>query len=194
MLPILRWIGTRHQAAGLLQDADAGCDVPLPASALPPDIRGARRHVGQVQRRAAQAADAVDHAALACSAAQLRRHVHEAADLLVHVAAQRVPPVLAPLAAEDAAFRRVGRHGWDGVADERQTGLPSAAVDLPGAEALAGRVGGVEDGGVDDADDGDAVEAEGDGDAEHGEEVRVVDGAVERVDAPAWLVGNEIVL
>ena len=47
---------------------------------------------------------------------------------------------------------------------------------------------------MDDANDGDAVEAHSDGDAEHREEVRVVDGAIEGVDDPGWGVGDEILL
>ena len=55
------------------------------------------------------------------------------------------------------------------------------------------RVGRVEDGLVDDADYGDAVEAEGDADAEHGEKVRVVHCSVQRVDAPGWIATYKIV-
>lgn len=52
-----------------------------------------------------------------------------------------------------------------------QEGAPTAA----GGEELA------EEGGVDDADCGEGVVDEADGDAEHGEEVDVVDGAWRRV-------------
>lgn len=46
----------------------------------------------------------------------------------------------------------------------------------------------VEDGLVDDADNGLPVEDEGDGDAEHREEVRVIYCSIQGVDAPSWLV------
>lgn len=63
-------------------------------------------------------------------------------------------------------------------------------------EGAAGGAGGEElgeEGGVYDADDGLSVEEEGDADAEGGEEVDVVYGAVEGVDAPGGGVGNEVV-
>lgn len=44
---------------------------------------------------------------------------------------------------------------------------------------------------MDDADGGDAVVDEGDGDAEHGEQVRVVDGTVQWVDAPGGVGGRD---
>jgi hypothetical protein len=51
----------------------------------------------------------------------------------------------------------------------------------------------IEEGCVDDTDGGARVEDEGDGDAEHGKEVRVVYCAVEGVDAPGWAGGDEVV-
>ena len=45
---------------------------------------------------------------------------------------------------------------------------------------------------MDDTHDGDTVEAEGDRYAEHGEQMRVVDGSIQRVYAPCWRVVDEI--
>ena len=47
--------------------------------------------------------------------------------------------------------------------------------------------------GIDDADEGLRLVDEADGDAEHGEEVDVIDGSVERVDAPCWAVVDQVV-
>ena len=51
----------------------------------------------------------------------------------------------------------------------------------------------MEKGSVDDADDGYPFHGETDGDAEHGEEVGEVDGAVEGVDDPCGRVVDEVV-
>ena len=51
----------------------------------------------------------------------------------------------------------------------------------------------IEERSVDDANGRFVVEDEGDGDAEHGEEVDVVDGAVQRVNAPCGTFVDEVV-
>lgn len=55
-----------------------------------------------------------------------------------------------------------------------------------------GRVGDVEDGSVDNADDRDAREAEGDRDAEHGEKMGVIHCAIEGVHDPGRRGGDEV--
>lgn len=75
-------------------------------------------------------------------------------------------------------MRRAGR-GWSAVVEECSVAGESA-------------VGGVEERSIDDADRGDSGNTEGYGDAEHGEQVRVVDGAVERVDDPGWRGCDEV--
>lgn len=134
------------------------------------------------------------HPAFPTPPTDLDRHVDEALDLAPQVAPLaggrvRVPAVLAPLAAEDAALGGVGGDG-----DAADQGQALGLVE-PGAPPPAGGEELAQEGGVDDADDGDAPDEEGDGDAEHGEQVGVVDGAVEGVDAPGGVVrGDEVVL
>lgn len=111
------------------------------------------------------------HTSLSTSPTYLRSQVQEALDLAVHVPVGNVPAILAPFAGQDTPGRRIRRHS--AVADEGQTVRPVQ----PGSAAAAGREELVLERGVDDADDGTVVENEGDGDAEHGEEVGVVDGA-----------------
>lgn len=60
--------------------------------------------------------------------------------------------------------------------------------------AGAGGVGYIEEGCVDDADDWNTVEAHGNGDAEHGKEMCIVDSAIEGVDNPGWGIGDEVLL
>ncbi len=60
--------------------------------------------------------------------------------------------------------------------------------------ASEGRVGRVEHGLVDDANDGDAANTECDRYAEHREEMRVVHGAVQGVNNPCGRVVDEVIL
>jgi hypothetical protein len=46
---------------------------------------------------------------------------------------------------------------------------------------------------IDDADDGDAIDCEADRDAEHGEHVSEVDGAIQRVYDPGRRVAYQVV-
>lgn len=133
------------------------------------------------------------HAALATPSPNLHGHIDKAFDLAPQVSALallgiRVSSVLAPLAAEHTALGGIGRDG--NALDQGQ----ALRLVEPGAFALAGGKDLVQEGGVDDADDGNARDDEGDGDAEHGEEVGVINGTVKRVDAPGGVVwGDEVV-
>lgn len=147
-----------------------------------------------------QAPHAMNHSAFAPSATKLRSHVHKTVDFAMHVSLGDISPILPPLTAENAAARRIRWERRDRVSCERELltwfvgRRRRSAVVHPGAVAGAGGVGDVQEGRVDDTDDGNAVEAHGDGDTEHGEEVRVVDGAIERVDDPGWGIGDEVLL
>ncbi len=123
------------------------------------------------------------HAPFPIPAADLGRHIHEALDLPVQVAVSPVPAVLSPLTREEAALRGIGRQRRDGVSEERE----SLRLVEPGTAPPARREELPQERGVDDADDGLAVQDEADRHAEHGKQVRVVDGAVQRVDAPGRL-------
>lgn len=136
-----------------------------------------------------KATDSVDHAAQASAALPLGSHVDKGVNLGHHVSAGDIPPVLAPLAREGATARRVLRQGRRRVPDQRK---PLRLVQ-PGSPPAAAREGLAEEGGVDDADDGASFYGEGDGHAEHGEEVGEVDGAVERVDDPGRRGIDEVV-
>lgn len=92
----------------------------------------------------------------------------------MHVPIRNILAILAPLAGENAFFGSVCWHRGDGrVADEGE----STFFVEPGAAAGAGGEELILEGGVDDADYGAVVEDEGDGDAEHGEEVGIVYGS-----------------
>lgn len=120
------------------------------------------------------------HASLTIPTSDFGGHIHEALDLAVHVAVGDVPPVLPPLATKDTALRRRGRHGRYGFPDQRQRRrlVEPRAATLARSEEL------VHKGRLDDADHGPAADEEGDGDTECGEEVCIVDGAVEGVYTP----------
>lgn len=62
-----------------------------------------------------------------------------------------------------------------------------------GTPASAGREELVSEWGVDYSDERLALMDEGDGDTEHGEEVDVVDGAVQRINAPCRTFVDEVV-
>jgi hypothetical protein len=50
----------------------------------------------------------------------------------------------------------------------------------------------VHEGSIYDSDDGVTIDAECYGDAEHGEEMSEVDGAIEGINDPSWRRGDEI--
>ena len=103
----------------------------------------------------------------------LRRHVHKALNLAVHITVRDVAAIFTPLAREDTLRRGVGGHGRDRVANEWEL----AFLVEPGTAPAAGGEELVLEGGVDYADDGAVLDDEADGDAEHGEDVGVVDGS-----------------
>lgn len=47
-------------------------------------------------------------------------HIHEALNLSMHVTIRYISSIFAPLARKDAATGRLLRHGWYGIAHERQ--------------------------------------------------------------------------
>jgi hypothetical protein len=85
-----------------------------------------------------------------------------------------IPPILTPLAREDAFTRRVRWH-WRNAWVTNQGEL--AGLVEPGAAPGAGGEELVHEWGVDNTDYGTVIVDESDGDAEHGEYVCVVDGS-----------------
>jgi len=67
-----------------------------------------------------QTSDAMDHPAFASSAANLRSHIHKTVHFAMHISLGNISPILAPLAAEDAAARCIGWKRRDWVSRERE--------------------------------------------------------------------------
>lgn len=170
-----------------MKQRNARGHVPLPAPTFPPYVERAHGRVRKVQGRTPQAPHTVHHATLAPSALCLDSHGHEALNFSTQVALAcvGVSPILAPLTAKGAALGGVG--GYGRAFDERK----ALGLVEPCSFALAGGEELVEEGRVDHSDDGLPRDDEGDGDAEHGEEVGVVDGSVQRVDTPCWISGGD---
>lgn len=161
---------------------------PLPTAPFPPDIKRAHRRISHIKRRTPQAPDPVHHATLTVTPANLGRHVHKTLDLPLEIPVGYIPTILAPLARKDAFLRRVDRHRRDGrFSDqgESQTLIEIGTLPDTGGEQL------VLHGRVDHPDDGLPMQNHGDGDAEHGEEMCVVHGAVQGVDDPCWMLGGD---
>ncbi len=135
------------------------------------------------------------HPSLPASPPNLRRHVNKTLNLPPHIPTLHIFPIFPPLTAKDTSFRRLFPQRRDRVPHIRQPppGFGGMSIVLPCAVVDEGGVGDVEHGLVDDADDGRPGEDEGDGDAEHGEEVGVVYGAVEGIDDPGRRGGDEVV-
>ncbi len=113
------------------------------------------------------------HPPLTIPTPNLRRHVYKALNLAVHITVRDVAAILTPLTREDTLQRGVGGHGRDRVPNEWELAL----LVEPGTAPAAGGEELVLEGGVDYADDGAVLDDEADGDAEHGEDVGVVDGS-----------------
>lgn len=140
------------------------------------------------------------HTSLPISPPNLTSHIDKTLDLPMQIAIWDITAIFAPLAREDTFTRRIGRHWWDGwVADEGEL----AFLVQPCPAADAGREELVLEGGVDYSDYGTMLVDEGNGDAEHGENMRVVygsweesvtvivgqegDDTVQRIDTPRWV-------
>lgn len=144
------------------------------------------------------------HPTLAIPRPNLRRHIYKALNFAMHITVRDIAAIFTPFTGEDTLGRGIGWHGRNRVADEREL----AFLVQPGAAPAAGGEELVLEGGVDYADDGAVLDDEADGDAEHGEEVSVIDGScgvlivgfclrlerneegvstVKRIDAPCWL-------
>lgn len=102
----------------------------------------------------------------------------------MHIAIRCVPSVLAPFTRENAATGRFLRHGWYGIANEWE----SLSFVEEGAATSAGREELICERRVYDANQRFGLVDEGDANTEHGEEVDIVYGSIERVDTPCWRV------
>jgi len=129
------------------------------------------------------------HTALPISASNLSCHIHKTLNLPIQIAIRNILPILTPLARKHTTLGCLLRHRRHWVSNQRQ----SSSFIQPSTLARASGKDLVEKGCVDDSDGGFGVQDEGDRDAEHGEEVSVVYGAVERVDTPGWCGGDEVV-
>lgn len=130
------------------------------------------------------------HPSLTIPSTDFSGHVNETLHFSRQIPIYMIPSILPPLTAKNTTLRRLSRHGRDWSSDQ---GEPLCFIE-PGPSTATGGKQLVQHRGVNDADDGLVIDDERDGDAEHGEEVRVVHRAVQRVDAPCWRVGDEIVL
>lgn len=129
------------------------------------------------------------HTTLSPSSSNLSRHIQKTLNLPIQIAIRDILSVLSPFARKHTAFGCLLRHRRHGISHQRQ---PSSFIQ-PSTLAGASRKDLVQEGCVNDSDGGFRVQDEGDGDAEHGEEVCVVYGAVKGVDAPCWCGGDEVV-
>lgn len=150
------------------------------------------------------------HPALAIPSTQLRSHVQKTLDFAVHIAIRDISPIFAPLAREDTLRRGIRWHGRDRwIADEGE----AARLVEPCTAAAAGGEELVLEWSVDDADGWTVLHDEADRDAEHGENVGVIDGSwdrvryeiagcgvalgwqctVEWIDTPGWLLVDQVI-
>lgn len=136
----------------------------------------------------------MNHAAQASLPARFERHGDEGIDFPLQIPRpiSRIPPVLAPLARKDTPLRRLGRDSADATrAEQRQTRRlvhPRPLAVTRGEDQVQHRR-------ADDADDGPPAHGERNAHAEHGEAVREVDRAVERVDDPRrHVVAHEVLV
>ena len=123
----------------------------------------------------------MNHPAPPTASTHLRRHVDKTLHLAMQIPIRPVFAIFAPLTAEDASRRRILGHRRDLRVSYQ--GQPLRLVQ-PSAAAPASGKSLVEERRANDAYDGLAPDDHADRDAKHGEQVRVVDGAVERVDDP----------
>jgi len=119
----------------------------------------------------------------------LSSHIHKTVDLPPHIASLLIPPILTPLTTKDAAFRCLFGQDRLRTIDQRQP-LPLFTtimrIILPRSITNQGGVSGVQKGLMDNPDYRLGVQDKGDGDAEHGEEVRVIYCSIKRVHYPGW--------
>ena len=122
-----------------------------------------------------QTSDPMYHSALPASPSNLGSHIDKTLHLPIQVPLRFVLTVFAPFATKHTTPRRVLRHR---LPHHRQ---PLCLIE-PGTSPLAGREELAKHRRTYDSYNRCAVDEKGDGNAEHGEEVRVVDRAVEGVD------------
>lgn len=116
----------------------------------------------------------MNHTTLPATRTQFRSQIHKTFDFAAQVPIGNIPTILTPLAREDTLCRCVRGHGRDRrFANEWEL----ASLVEPGSAANAGGEELALEGLVDYADDGAVVDDEADGDTEHWEEVRIVDGS-----------------
>lgn len=174
-LPVPR-IRIDDQAPRLAQHNPPGAHVPRPAPGLPVHVDGAAGDGAQVQRRGTPRPQPVHHRA---TVLLRRRQPRERAGLDDVVGARAVG---APFDGHEA-LAQIGQRGGAG---ERERG---GAVQ-EGAAAADRGVEGLREGVVDDADGGEQVDAEAEGDADVGVVVHEVGGAVDGVDDEGWAGGE----
>ena len=121
--------------------------------------------------------------------AKLGCHVHKTLNLSMHITIRDVSPVLAPLAREDAACWSFLWHRCNRVSNKWQ--FLSFVQKRPPASARREEL--VDERGVYYSDKRLVLVDKGNGDTKHGEEVDVVDGAVQRINAPCRTFVNEVV-
>lgn len=114
------------------------------------------------------------HTTLTSSTSNLSRHIQETLDLPVQIAIGHITSILAPFTAKHTSLGCLLRHRRHRVAHQRQ----SSSLIQPSSLARTSGKDLVQKGCVDDSDSRLVVENKGDGDAEHGKEVSVVDCAV----------------
>lgn len=135
------------------------------------------------------------HPALPTSSTNLSSHVHKTANLPPHIPTLHISPILPPLTTKDTTLRRLlPQHLLRTIhVRQRPPWFSWVSIILEGAVTSECRVCCVKHWLVDYAYDRLVVETEGDGDAEHREQVRVVYCSVQWVDDPCWRGGYEIV-
>ena len=149
----------RDSPAGLLDHEHSRGRVPRADPQFPVTVEPPRRHVAEVEHRGAHASHALT--------AQAERGE------LGQVVARRLPDVVGEPRGHQALVQRGRlRHG-------QALAVPAGAPPAPGHEAF------VEVGIVHHPEPRLAIHLEGDGDAEDGDAVGVVGGAVQRIDDPA---------
>lgn len=183
--------------------------VPFPAPSFPPDVKRTHCRVSEIQGRAvpasglrrpeptrgdtgykrdlpSQTSDTMHHSSLPASPPNLGSHINETLHLSVQVPFWPVLSILAPFATKHTTPRCALRHR---LPHQRQ---PLCLIK-PSTPPFAGREKLAKHRRAYDSYYRCAVDEKGDGDAEHGEEMGIIDRAVKGVDDPCWSrMGDEV--